>query len=139
MAKAAKKKSTTKRTTTAKTAATKSTARTTAVPKPATKPKTYAVASTKPAPVENAEVTVANIVKRKEFMDRVIEKSGMKPKDVKPVVEATLAVLGDAIQQGEEVAVRPLGRMKVNRQKDNMNALISILKLRQPKAQKAAE
>ncbi len=137
MAKAAKKKTTTKRTTTAKTAATKST--TTAVPKPATTPKTYAVASTKPAPVENAEVTVANIVKRKEFMDRVIEKSGMKPKDVKPVVEATLAVLGDAIQQGEEVAVRPLGRMKVNRQKDNMNALISILKLRQPKAQKAAE
>lgn len=132
MAKAATKKTSTTKKTTSK-SATPSKAPT----KTASKPKSYAVASTQPLQAET--VNVAKLVKRKEFLERVLERTDMKPKDVKPVMDATLAVLGQLISEGEELNIKPLGRVKVNRQKKNPSATISILKVRQRNELEAAE
>ena len=58
----------------------------------------------------------------------------MKKKDVKPIVEATLAVLGRALAEGEELNVPPMGKIKVNREKHLPNARMMIVKIRQPHA-----
>ncbi|SLN17925.1 HU family DNA-binding protein [Roseisalinus antarcticus] len=72
-------------------------------------------------------------LKKKDFIDRVVERSGGKKKDVKPAVEAALAILGEAIAAGEELVLPPLGKLKVNREKDLSNAKVYICKLRRSK------
>ncbi|MBT8410513.1 MAG: hypothetical protein KJP02_01775 [Octadecabacter sp.] len=59
--------------------------------------------------------------------------TGMKKKDVKPVVEGMLAVLGRTLTEGEELNVPPLGKIMINRVKDVANATIINIKVRHPK------
>lgn len=70
------------------------------------------------------------MLKKQELVERIVKASGAKKKDVKLIIEATLGVLGDALSAGEELNLPPLGKMKVNRQRDEGNAEILILKLR---------
>ncbi|SMY07879.1 HU family DNA-binding protein [Flavimaricola marinus] len=57
-------------------------------------------------------------VKKKEFLERVVERSGMRRGDAKTAMEATLAILGEALANGEEVNIPPFGKAKVNREKE---------------------
>lgn len=133
-------KKTTKKATTSKTPKASTTKPKMATVTSATKTAKPYVVDTTPAQTAEAEaVNVANIIKRKEFLDRVVERSGLKPKDVRPVLDATLATLGDAIVAGESLVLPPLGKMRVNRQKTNPNATVSILRLRHAKETKTAE
>lgn len=130
----AKKSTTAKKTTKTAAKATTSKAKTTAA-----KPKAAAIKATPapaPAPtptvVASATPVVAGpTVRKKELIDRVVLESGMKKKDVKPVVEAMLAVLGRSLSQGEEMIAHPLGKLKVNREKDLPNGKMMIVKVRQ--------
>lgn len=70
------------------------------------------------------------MLKKQELVERIVKASGAKKKDVKLIVEAALGVLGDALSAGEELNLPPLGKMKVNRQREEGNAEILILKLR---------
>lgn len=70
-------------------------------------------------------------MKKKELIDIVTERSGIKKKDAKPVIEAMLAVLGQAISDGRELNLQPLGKAKINRQKAVQGGKVTILKLRQ--------
>jgi len=70
------------------------------------------------------------MLKKQELVERIVKASGAKKKDVKLIIEAALGVLGDALSAGEELNLPPLGKMKVNRQRDEGNAEILILKLR---------
>lgn len=72
----------------------------------------------------------AQPLKKQELVERIVKASGAKKKDVKLIVEAALGVLGDALSAGEELNLPPLGKMKVNRQRDEGNAEVLILKLR---------
>jgi|GEM_PF-5050401 len=63
------------------------------------------------------DMTVRVQVKMKEFFERVVARSGLKRNEAKSAAEATLAVLGEAIANGEEVNLPGLGKLKVNRQK----------------------
>lgn len=72
-------------------------------------------------------------MKKVDLINAVVEKSGMKKKDVKPVVEAMLAVLGQAIAEGRELNVQPLGRIKVNNTKELSNSMVHTLRIRQSK------
>ena len=71
-------------------------------------------------------------IKKPELIERVVTETGMKKKDVKPVVEAMLAVLGRMVAGGEEITAPPLGKLMIKRVKDTPKAKIITLKLRYP-------
>ena len=124
-----------------KTTASKSSAKTT-VDKPVAAPltgidasKTPKSAMGEPTVVETlTPVVVSNELRKKELFDLVVERSGMKKKDVKPVVEAMLAVLGDAFAEQREMDLQPLGKLKVQRGKELADGRALVLKLRQKTA-----
>ncbi|MCC0064252.1 MAG: HU family DNA-binding protein [Defluviimonas sp.] len=70
------------------------------------------------------------VLKKKELVERVVAASGVKKKDAKSVVEATLRVLGDALAAGEDLVLPPFGKAKVNRQKDLGSGEMLVIKLR---------
>lgn len=82
------------------------------------------------APATDAEPAAP--LRKPDFIDRVVERSGGKKKDVKPAVEAALAVLGEALAQQEELNLPPLGKLKVTRHKQAPNADVLICRLRRP-------
>ncbi len=88
-------------------------------------------ATPKVSVVETSKPDVAaGLVKKPELVDRVIAETGLKKKDVKPIVEATLAVLAKTLAAGEELQVPPLGKVKINQSKDIDNAKIMKIKVR---------
>ena len=95
--------------------------------------------STAPTVVEKlSPVVVSNELKKKELFDLVVARSGMKKKDVKPVVEAMLGVLGDVLAEQRELNLQPLGKLKVQRAKELPDGRALNLKLRQKSAQMKA-
>lgn len=88
-------------------------------------------AAPKPVVVKDAAVVAAPMMRKKELIDIVTERSGIKKRDAKPVVEAMLAVLGQAIAEGRELNLQPLGKVKVNRRKDVQGGKVMITKIRQ--------
>ena len=72
-------------------------------------------------------------IKKPELIERVMTETGRKKKDVKPLVEAMLAVLGRTLSQGEEITAPPMGKLMIKRVKDMPNAKVLTLKLRIPK------
>lgn len=135
MATSTKKRSSTAKTTTRKTPTSASIK---ADPVTKAKPSTAAIAEPSPE-VTTPEVVVIepNVVaadlpmRKKELIDLVVERSGIKKKDAKPVVEAMLAVLGETIGGGRELNLQPLGKLRINRSVERSNGRIIICKLRQ--------
>jgi hypothetical protein len=81
-------------------------------------------------------------LKKKELVERVAAASGEKRKSVKGIVEATLKVLGDALEKGEELVLPPFGKAKVNRSRGDAGQKTLMVKLRRgdgPGAAKAAK
>ncbi|MEP3333465.1 HU family DNA-binding protein [Sedimentitalea sp.] len=70
-------------------------------------------------------------MKKKELVDLVVTRSGIKKKDAKPVVEAMLAVLGESIAEGREMNLQPFGKLRINRTVEKHNGRITVCKLRQ--------
>ena len=140
--------STTKRSSTGKATAAKTTPRKPATSiKPKAKTKTAAkaasaskVVSTKATQAPEPVVVVPNEVsaelpmRKKELIDLVVERSGIKKKDAKPVVEAMLAVLGETIGDGRELNMQPLGKLRINRSVERSNGRIIVCKIRQSTA-----
>lgn len=92
-------------------------------------------ATATPSVVETlSPVVVSNELRKKELFDLVVDRSGMKKKDVKPVVEAMLAVLGDAFAEQREMDLQPLGKLRVQRGKELPDGRALVLKLRQKSA-----
>jgi len=89
------------------------------------------VASATPASTSQAD---APMLKKKELIDRVVAASGLKKKDVKPAIEATLAVLGRALSDGEELNLQPLGKVKVKNRADKPNGTVINCRIRQSTA-----
>lgn len=95
-------------------------------PAPAAKP------AAEPSVVEAAQsVILGPVMRKKELIDAVVERSGIKKKDAKPVVEAMLAVLGDALAEKRELNLQPLGRVMVRREKQMANGRMLVTKIRQ--------
>lgn len=108
-----------------------------AAPKTATKTKIAKATATTPAPkatvVGAAKPVVAGApIKKPELIERVMAETGMKKKDVRPVVEAMLTVLGRALSDGEELVAPPLGKVMVKRVKELPNARVMNVKIRHP-------
>lgn len=78
------------------------------------------------------EVAASLGIKKKEFLDEAVERSGVKKKYAKPAIEAALALLSEALIDEKKVNIPPLGKLKVNRKKDLPNAKVLKLSLRIP-------
>ena len=72
-------------------------------------------------------------MKKKELIDAVVERSGVRKKFAKPAVEAAMELLGEAIAEGRDLNLPPLGKVKQQRTKDASNARITVAKIRQSK------
>ena len=61
-------------------------------------------------------------------------RTNLKKRDVKPAVEAALAVIGEALRAGNELALPPLGKVRLVKTKElDGGAAVMTLKLRIPK------
>lgn len=70
-------------------------------------------------------------LKKRELLERVVTRSGVKKRDAKLVVEAMLAVMGEALAEGQELNLQPFGKLKINRVKESANGRILNCRLRQ--------
>ncbi|MCG7492007.1 HU family DNA-binding protein [Thalassobius sp. Cn5-15] len=144
-------RSTTTKTTTRKTAAkpastpaktaakstTKSTTKATAkVPLPRTRKKATPATAAADAPeavvvTETKPVSSQEEMKKPELIDMIVEKTGVKKRDVKPAIEAALDILGEALAEGRELNLQPFGKVRINRLKELSGARVMNLKVRQ--------
>lgn len=85
-------------------------------------------AEARPAPATAG--SVATVVRKKDFVARVLAVSGTKKKDSQTVIEAVLRVMGEALSKGESLVLPPLGRARVSRQSDKSGADLLVVKLR---------
>lgn len=98
-----------------------------------------AAGAPEPVVVAAAEPVVsAPELGKRELIEQVVSRSGIKKRDAKPVVEAVLALLGEAVAEGRELNLKPFGKMRVNRSQERSNGKIYVCKLRQPIAAAAA-
>lgn len=72
----------------------------------------------------------AQVVQKKDFVDRVIAATGAKKSEARPIIEATLEQLGAALSAGQTLAVPPLGRARINLEKDLRGGDVITLRLR---------
>jgi DNA-binding protein HU-alpha len=125
-------KTTTRKTPAVRKATSRSTATsTTPVEAPVVEP----VVTEQPEPQENVMTEVAlttqDDLRKKELIDLVVERSGVKKRDAKPAIEAALAILGEAIGDGRELNLQPLGKLKVTRIKEGEGIKVVNTRLRQ--------
>ncbi len=120
------------------TAAKKSTTGSTAKTAPAKASATVTTSTAAPA-AKSPELTVVSEVtpklttgemKKRELIKAVMARSGARQKLAKPVVEAMLSVMGEALAEGRELNLPPMGKVKIQRQKKVSGGMVSVLKLR---------
>jgi len=102
----------------------------TIVPAPVVTPLHVKTPETK---VVGAAVAVpqGEMLKKAEFLDRAVSRTDVKKRDAKPAIEAALAVLAEALSNGEELNLPPMGKLRVVKSKDlGEGAKVLTLKLR---------
>jgi len=93
-------------------------------------------ADTSSTPSSEADPSTTSAVldlRKKELIDQVVERTGVKKRDAKPVIEAMLAVLGEAISAERSANLEPLGKLRVTRSKDTPNGRLHVCRLRRKK------
>lgn len=68
--------------------------------------------------------------RRNDLLDAVAARSALPKSDLRAVIEVVLDEMGEALASGRDLAVPPLGRVKVQRRKKNDGAEILTLRLR---------
>lgn len=71
-------------------------------------------------------------LRKRELIALAVQRSGMRKRDVKPAIEAALAVMGEALASGRELNLVPLGKVKVTRLKKGGRGLVVHTRVRQP-------
>ena len=72
----------------------------------------------------------ARVLQKRQLVSRIAQRVGRGNSEIRPIVEATLAELGEAISAGQTLALPPLGRARISRQRDVSGAEVIILRLR---------
>ena len=68
------------------------------------------------------------------LIDEVVRASGVRKRDAKPVIEATLAAIGRALDEGRQVKLSPLGQMRVVKSNAGGSSVTHTMKLRRKPA-----
>jgi len=100
-----------------------------------TKAPSKSAAKVRPVVVQDTPVVAGPTLRKKAFIDKIVEATGAKRKDAKPIVEAVLAELGTSLSDGADLQLPPLGKIKIHRRKDLANGEMLMLKLRRAKPQ----
>ena len=103
-----------------------------------TSPKTTASKTVKANSADKAKMqvetdtnnNVSTMIRRKEMVERIVAKSGLKPNEVKTMLDAVLSELGDALSAGEGLNLHPLGKVTINRRKKLGDKEVLICKIR---------
>lgn len=105
------------------------------VRKPTAAPKkTAKISAAEPVVVAPMPEIDPNLLKKPQLLDAVVARTNLKKRDVKPAVEAALAVIGEALRAGNELALPPLGKVRLVKTKElDSGAAVMTLKLRIPK------
>lgn len=98
-----------------------------AVAKPAAKGTPEAGAAKKAG---GGQIGGAAAVKLKDLLEQVAARASVKKKDARPVIEATLAILGEVLAAGGALVLPPLGRVRVSRTRDAANGATLTIKLK---------
>jgi len=102
--------------------------------------KPLATKAAAPTVVDSPQAVILGpVMRKKELIDTVVTRSGMKKKDAKPIVDTMLAVLGEALADKRELILPPLGRVKVRKEKQLPNGRVLVVKVRQTSPLKTAE
>lgn len=131
-------KSTATRSRTTKTTQTTKTAKAPTSPRGTRKTPAAAKVAPKLVEVKDPVLTKPELRKR-ELIDLVVARSGGKKKDAKPAIEATLAILGEALADGRDLNLRPFGKLKISRTEEKANGTIIACRVRQPVAENPQE
>ena len=102
--------------------------------KPAAKPEGAAAQTASQGMTKTPPVEGLAVLKKKELVDSVVKRSGVKKKFAKPAVEAMIDLLGEALAEGRELHLQPFGKIKQHRSKESGNARVIMAKIRQSKS-----
>jgi nucleoid DNA-binding protein len=83
--------------------------------------------------IVNPAVSVpqGEMIKKPEFLDSAVERTNVKKREVKPAIEAALAVPAVSLINSEELNLPPMGKLRVVKSKDvGEGAKVLTLKLR---------
>ncbi|WP_228461273.1 HU family DNA-binding protein [Paracoccus liaowanqingii] len=72
----------------------------------------------------------ATVVPKRDFIDRVVAATGTRRAEARPIIEATLDQLGQILSSGQTLAVPPLGRARINLERDARGGDVITLRLR---------
>jgi DNA-binding protein HU-alpha len=84
------------------------------------------------ADVATENTVAAPVMRKKDLVDRVVKRTEVKKKEAREIIDAVLDELGLALTRGDELNLPPLGKAKVNRQRDLVSGEVLIVKLRRP-------
>lgn len=70
-------------------------------------------------------------MRKKELIDAIVQRTGLKKREVRPVVESMLGVVGEALAGGRELVVPPLGKLRIHKKKTTAKKRILFAKLHQ--------
>ncbi|MDO5704792.1 MAG: HU family DNA-binding protein [Paracoccus sp. (in: a-proteobacteria)] len=85
------------------------------------------------------EPVPARIVQKKEFLDRVVAASGAGRSTARPIIDAVLEQLGEAIAAGETLAIPPFGKARVSHQRDIRGSDVITMRLRRKSLEGATQ
>ncbi len=69
-------------------------------------------------------------LKKRELIEQVAKRSGVKKKDAKLVVDAVLALMGEGLAEGRELILHPMGRIKAMRMRDTANGKVLMCRVK---------
>ena len=84
------------------------------------------------ADAADENTVAAPVMRKKDLVDRVLKRTDAKKKEAREIIDAVLEELGLALTRGDELNLPPLGKAKVNRQRDLVSGEVLIVKLRRP-------
>ena len=91
----------------------------------------------RPEPSPSADPIPARILHKREFLTRVAQQVNVPRAQIRDIVEATLEQLGNAIAEGETLALPPFGKARVSRQRTTKGGEVLVLRLRRKGAVEA--
>lgn len=81
-------------------------------------------------PEAGAEAEASLVLRKKDFVERVMIASGAKKPVARDVSEAVLKVLGEALDAGETMTLPPLGKIRVTKHLDKQGGEVLQVKIK---------
>lgn len=86
-----------------------------------------------PAPVvvtEKVPTASAPDLRKQELLAKVVSKSGVAKRDAKPVVEAMLDLMAEALRDGRDLNLNPMGKIIIKKSKPVSNGTVLTTRVR---------